>query len=136
QIQSLLKQVSLAVEYLLILVLIGGVLVLLATIYSSIDERILQGAILRTLGANRKQLRLNQWSEFALLGLMAGILALLGTEAICYSLYRYLLDLDYQVQWHLWAWLPISSALLIMCLVGLSTRKVASHSPVSVLRDS
>lgn len=136
QIQSLLKQVSLAVEYLLILVLIGGVLVLLATIYSSIDERILQGAILRTLGANRKQLRLNQWSEFALLGLMAGILALLGTEAICYSLYRYLLDLDYQVQWHLWAWLPISSALLIMCLGGLSTRKVASHSPVSVLRDS
>ncbi|KZZ77168.1 hypothetical protein A3766_28490 [Oleiphilus sp. HI0132] len=116
--------------------MIGGVLVLLATIYSSIDERILQGAILRTLGANRKQLRLNQWSEFALLGLMAGILALLGTEAICYSLYRYLLDLDYQVQWHLWAWLPISSALLIMCLVGLSTRKVASHSPVSVLRDS
>lgn len=136
QIQGLLKQVSLAVEYLLSLVLIGGILVLLATLYASIEERIMQGAILRTLGASRKQLRLNQWSEFALLGLIAGILSLLGTEAICFGLYNYLLDLDYQAQWFLWAWLPLSSALLIMILGAMTTRKVANQSPVNVLRDA
>ena len=136
QIQGLLKQVSLAVEYLLSLVLLGGILVLLATLYASIEERILQGAILRTLGANRQQLRLNQWSEFALLGLIAGILSLLGTEAICFGLYNYLLALDYHPQWQLWAWIPLSSALLIMSLGALSTRKVANQSPVSVLRDA
>lgn len=136
QIQGLLAQVSLAVEYLLSLVLLGGILVLLATLYASIEERIMQGAILRTLGASRKQLRLNQWSEFALLGLMAGVLSLLGTEAICFGLYNYLLDLDYQAQWHLWVWLPLCSALLIMLLGALTTRKVASQSPVNVLRDA
>jgi putative ABC transport system permease protein len=136
QIQGLLQQVSLAVEYLLLLVLLGGVLVLLATLYASIEERIMQGAILRTLGASRKQLRFNQWSEFALLGLIAGILALLGTEAICFGLYNYLLDLDYQIQWYLWTWLPFSSALLIMILGALATRKVASQSPVNVLRET
>lgn len=135
QIQNLLKQVSLAIEYLLSLVLIGGLLVLMAALHTSIDERILQGAILRTLGANRKQLRLNQWSEFALLGLIAGIMALLGAEALSYALYTQLLDLDYQVQWHLWAWLPLSAALLIMALGALATRKVAHQSPVTVLRE-
>jgi putative ABC transport system permease protein len=135
QIQNLLKQVSLAIEYLLSLVLIGGILVLMAALHTSIDERILQGAILRTLGANRKQLRLNQWSEFALLGLIAGVMALLGAEALSYALYTQLLDLDYQVQWQLWAWLPLSAALLIMALGAFATRKVANQSPVTVLRE-
>jgi len=135
QIQRLLEQVSLAVEYLLLLVLLAGILVLMAALHTSLDERIQQGAILRTLGASRAQLRLSQWSEFGLLGLIAGIIALTGAEAICFILYDKLFDLDYQVQWPLWLWLPLSSTLLITLLGALATRRVAKQPPIVVLRE-
>lgn len=135
QIQTLVNQVTLAVEYLLLLVLIAGLLVLSAALYSSLDERIHQGAILRTLGVSRANLRRKQWSEFAFLGLISGIIALLGAEVISFSLYTFLLDLDYKMQTSLWLWLPGSSALLIMVLGAYATRKVSQKSPVVVLRE-
>jgi len=135
QIQRLLEQVSLAVEYLLLLVLLAGILVLMAALHTSLDERIQQGAILRTLGASRAQLRLSQWSEFSLLGLIAGVIALAGAEAICLVLYNKLFDLDYQLQWPLWLWLPICSTLLITLLGALATRRVSKHPPIVVLRE-
>ena len=135
QIQGLVNQVSLAVEYLLLLVLLGGLLVLMAALYSSLDERIQQGAILRTLGASRANLRLKQWSEFAFLGLISGILALVGAEVISFSLYVFILDLDYQLQTTLWLWVPLASALLIMLLGAHATRKISQQAPIVVLRE-
>jgi putative ABC transport system permease protein len=135
QIQALLEQVSLAVEYLLLLVLIAGILVLMAALHASLDERIQQGAILRTLGASSRQLRLNQWSEFALLGFISGFIALSGTEAICFILYNHLFDLPYQAQWTLWLWLPWFSALLIMILGALATKKTLNQPPIVVINQ-
>lgn len=135
QIQTLVDQVTLAVEYLLLLVLIAGLLVLSAALYSSLDERIHQGAILRTLGVSKANLRYKQWSEFAFLGLISGAIALLGAELISFSLYTFLLDLDYQIQASLWLWVPVSSALLIMLLGAFATRKVSQQAPIVVLRD-
>lgn len=135
QIQTLVNQVTLAVEYLLLLVLIAGLLVLSAALYSSLDERIHQGAILRTLGVSKAKLRYKQWSEFAFLGLISGAIALLGAEVISFCLYTFLLDLDYKMQTSLWLWVPSSSALLIMLLGAFATRKVSQHPPIVVLRE-
>ncbi len=135
QIQSLVNQVSLAVEYLLFLVLLGGLLVLMAALYSSLDERIQQGAILRTLGASRNDLRRKQWSEFAFLGMISGTLALIGAELISFSLYTFLLDLDYSLQTSFWLWVPASSALLIMLLGAHATRRISQQPPIVVLRE-
>lgn len=135
QIQGLLQQVTLAVEYLLLLVLCAGLLVLMAALHASLDERVQTGAVLRTLGASRQQLRFIQWSEFAFLGLLAGALALTGADVICMILYTQLFDLIYQPQWQLWLWLPWCSALLIMVLAGITTRSVVSQPPIVVLRQ-
>lgn len=135
QIQTLVNQVTLAVEYLLLLVLFAGLLVLLAALYSSLDERIHQGAILRTLGSSKANLRKKQWSEFAFLGLISGVIALLGAEAISFCLYFFLLDLDYSMQVSFWLWVPVSSALLIMLLGAYTTRKVSQQPPIVVLRE-
>ena len=135
QIQTLVNQVTLAVEYLLLLVLIAGLLVLSAALYSSLDERIQQGAILRTLGVSKANLRYKQWSEFAFLGLISGAIALLGAELISFSLYTFLLELDYNMQISLWLWVPVSSALLIMLLGAFATRKVSQQPPIVVLRE-
>ncbi len=134
QIQGLLGQVTLAVEYLLVLVLLAGVLVLLAALHSSLDDRLQQGAILRTLGAKRQQLQLMQWLEFMLLGVLAGIIAVAGAEVICWVLYEKLFQMQYP--WHLnyWLWIPLSSGFLIALLANRSLTTVIKQPPLVILR--
>jgi putative ABC transport system permease protein len=134
QVQNLLGQVTLAVEYLLILVLLAGVLVLLAALHSSLDDRLQQGAVLRTLGAKRQQLQLMQWFEFILMGALAGIIAVAGAEIICWILYQRLFELEYP--WHLnyWFWLPAVSAILISALANRNLRSVINQPPLVILR--
>jgi putative ABC transport system permease protein len=134
QVQNLLGQVTLAVEYLLILVLLAGILVLLAALHSSLDDRLQQGAVLRTLGAKRQQLQLMQWFEFILLGALAGIIAVAGAEIICWILYQRLFELEYP--WHLdyWFWLPALSAILISALANRNLRSVIKQPPLVILR--
>jgi putative ABC transport system permease protein len=134
QVQTLLGQVTLAVEYLLILVLLAGVLVLLAALHSSLDDRLQQGAVLRTLGAKRQQLQLMQWFEFILMGALAGIIAVAGAEVICWILYQRLFELEYP--WHLnyWFWLPALSAILISALANRNLKSVINQPPLVILR--
>jgi putative ABC transport system permease protein len=134
QVQNLLAQVTLAVEYLLILVLLAGILVLLAALHSSLDDRLQQGAVLRTLGAKRQQLQLMQWFEFILLGALAGIIAVAGAEIICWILYQRLFELEYP--WHLnyWFWLPAVSAILISTLANRNLKSVINQPPLVILR--
>jgi putative ABC transport system permease protein len=134
QIQTLLGQVTLAVEYLLILVLLAGILVLIAALHSSLSDRLQQGAVLRTLGAKRQQLQLMQWFEFLLLGALAGIIAVAGAEAICWVLYQRLFELKYP--WHLsyWFWLPLGSAIMIALLANRNLVQVIKQPPLVILR--
>jgi len=134
QIQGLLSQVTLAVEYLLILVLVAGMLVLLAALHSSLDDRLQQGAVLRTFGAKRIQLQKIQWIEFLLLGALAGLLAVIGAEVICWLLYQRLFQIPYE--WHLsyWLWLPLVAAVLIAGLAHRSLTVVIDQPPLVILR--
>lgn len=134
QVQTLLAQVTLAVEYLLALVLLAGFLVLLAALHSSLDDRLQQGAVLRTLGAKRQQLRQMQWIEFLLLGALAGIIATVGAEIICWLLYQHLFQLEYQWHFQYWLWLPTISALLIASLAVRSLSPVIKQAPLVILR--
>jgi putative ABC transport system permease protein len=134
QIQGLLSQVTLAVEYLLILVLLAGLLVLIAALNSSLDDRLQQGAVLRTLGAKRQQLQRMQWYEFLLLGALAGLIAVAGAEVICWVLYQKLFELEYS--WHLsyWLYVPVVSALTIALLANRNLTHVIKQPPLVILR--
>src|SRR3546814_7401812 len=58
--------------------LAAGVLVLLAALQATASERRFESAVLRTLGAGRKQLRAAVLIEFAALGTMAALLAIIA----------------------------------------------------------
>lgn len=134
QVQSLLVQVTLAIEYLLVLVLFAGFLVLLAALYSSLDDRLQQGAILRTLGAKRQQLRSMQWIEFILVGGFAGIIATFGAEGICWLLYEYIFKLPYPWHFEYWILMPITVAIVIASLAVRSLTPVVKQPPLVILR--
>lgn len=134
QIKTLLQQITAAINYLLYFALVAGVLVLLAAVYASLDDRIYEGVLMRTLGAKRRFLRTMQFLEFSVLGLIAGIFALLLSESIRYGLYRYTLHIDYHIN-PLWLFMPLLASVSVALTAYVCLKNVVNKSPLLVLRE-
>ncbi|MDD1611213.1 MAG: FtsX-like permease family protein, partial [Methylococcaceae bacterium] len=113
QIKTILTQLTQAINYLLYFALLAGFTVLLAAVYATLDARIYEGALMRTLGVNRVFLRKTHFIEFSVLGLMSGLLAVLISEAIRYALYTQVIHIGYQPSFYLWGFIPLTAALLV-----------------------
>jgi putative ABC transport system permease protein len=135
QVRRILEQVTLAVEYVLIFVLLAGFAVLYAALQASLDERLYEGALLRTLGASRSQLRSGHLAEYALLGALAGMFAAGGAELTAFILYKQVFHLAYSIKWQLWLLLPVIGAVLIGVAGFWGTRQVVRKSPLLVLNN-
>ncbi|QLF94752.1 ABC transporter permease [Pseudomonas sp. ABC1] len=134
QLRSILQQVSLAVEYILLFVLAAGLAVLFAGLQATLDERMRQGALLRALGARRNLLLKARAGEFGLLGASSGLLAAIGCEIVSALLYRFAFELAWQP--HPWLLLlPLLGAVLVGGAGLLGTRRTLSASPLSILRE-
>ncbi|MEE2798196.1 MAG: FtsX-like permease family protein [Pseudomonadota bacterium] len=133
QIRDILRQVTLAVEYVLLFVLLAGMTVLFAALQATLDERLYQGALLRTLGAGRALLRRASWMEFLLLGLMSGLMAVVAAELATWALYRFALNLDWAPHLLFWLLTPSAAALLIGCAGVWGTRAVLQQSPMRLI---
>ena len=135
QVKKILDQVGVAIEYVLGFVLTAGFAVLFSALQATLDERLFEGALLRALGANRKQLRSGHFAEYFSLGVLAGLMAALGTEIIAYLLYSLIFHLDYQFKWQLWLMCPLLGGLIIGCVGFWATRKISQQSPVIIFRE-
>ena len=134
QVQTIIAQVTSAIELISVLVLLCGALVLLACVNASLDERFHENAILRTLGAGRKLILTSLLIEFASIGLVAGLIATIGAEASVYYLQEEVFEQEFSL--HYWVWIagPLLGMLIIAGLGVNSTRRVVNISPLNVLR--
>jgi len=135
QVQRIISQVTLAIELVLVLIVGSGGLVLLASIQASMDERMKQHAILRTLGASRRLILGSLAIEFCALGFFAGILATVGSEITVFMLETEIFELDYQMNPELWVLGPVVGVVLIGAVGTVATRRVVDTPPASVLRE-
>lgn len=135
QFQTILRQVTSAIEYVLLLALAAGFTVLFAAVRATLDERIYEDVLLRTMGASRRLLRNAQWVEFAALGFLAGVLASAISEVIAWILFSRVFDLTYRFHWETWLATPVLGALAIGLAGYLNTRSVVKNSPMRVLRE-
>ncbi len=134
QFQRITDQVSRAVEFVFLFAIAAGLVVLFAAISSTQDERVFEGAILRTLGADRRQLAILQLAEFLAIGLLAGTIASAGAVALAMVLADRVLGIAYDFHWGL----PLAGILIggagvsIAGLIG--TRRAVSSPPLQTLR--
>ncbi|MCB1645222.1 MAG: FtsX-like permease family protein [Pseudomonadales bacterium] len=135
QIQTIIAQVTLAIELVLLLILISGAMVLLASIQASMDERLKQQAILRTLGASQRLVMGSLLIEFCALGFFAGVLAFIGAEVTVFALETQIFELTYEINPQIWILGPVTGMVLIGLVGMLATRKVVRVSPTIVLRE-
>jgi putative ABC transport system permease protein len=136
QVQGLVSQVTVAVEYVLVFALLAGVAVLFSAVYAGIDERVYSSCILRTLGAGRNVIRQNQCVEFASIGFMAGLLGAVSAESVLFLLYEQILDLPYRFSWQILVFSPVLGAGLIALLGLWCTRRTVTESPLVLIREN
>lgn len=135
RVRGIIGQVAGAVRWVLVFSLLAGALVLAAALSTTQRERQHEAALLRTLGAHRRQLRMAAACEFALLGLVAAVTAALGAAGSGVWLARSVFDMPHFVP----PVLPILAstvvaAILVMLLGLIGTRRVTRTPPLDLLR--
>jgi putative ABC transport system permease protein len=135
QLKTILTQLTQALNYLLYFALLAAFTVLFASVYTTLDNRIQEGALMRTLGANSRFLRKTQLIEFSVLGLISGAIAVVISETLIFALYRWVMQMDYHPDFHLWAAIPVSGAIIIGLAGCWGVRSVINQSPIQVLRN-
>lgn len=135
QFKTILAQVSHAILYLSYFALMAAFTVLFSSVYSTLDDRIQEGALMRTLGADRRFLRKTQWLEFSVLGFISGILAVVIAEVLIYALYHRVMHMDYRPHYDWWGWIPLAGAFLVGTAGCWGVRSVVNKSPMQVLRE-
>ncbi len=136
QIREIMDRASLAVQYVFLFTLAAGVVVLLAAVQSTRDERRYESAMLRTLGASRTTVLQGIAAEFCALGCLAGILAAVGASVIGMVLARRLFSLEYHFDPLVWAVGLVCGTLLVGISGTLATRRVVTTPPIVSLREN
>ncbi len=135
QIRDIMDRASLAVQYVFLFTLAAGVVVLLAAVQSTRDERRYESAILRTLGASRTTVLQGVAAEFSALGFLSGTLAAFGATGVGWALARWLFSLQFTLDPWVWVVGLVCGTVLVGLSGALATRRVINTPPVHTLRD-
>jgi putative ABC transport system permease protein len=136
QVQRVLDQVIRAVEFLFGFALAAGLVVLVAAVGATREERAREFAIMRAMGAASSLLRQVQRAELAGVGLLAGALASVAGIAVGWALARYV----FEFTWTAAPWVPLVGALagavLALGAGWWSLREVLTRPVMATLRDA
>ena len=134
QLRMVIAQVSVAVEFILILVVLAGSLVLVAQVQASMEERERELAILRTLGAKGSLLRNSVLFEFVALGAIAGVMASMAMELGVYILQSQVFDMSVTLHPSYWALGIFAGASFVGFIGLLSCWRLLNMSSVTLIR--
>lgn len=134
RIQAIVGQVTRAIEFILSLTLVSGLIVLIASIQATIDERMRESAMLRALGAKQNMVLGALAIEFLFIGAIAGLLGAIGAQAALYFLQTELFAMEFKPNWLVFTLGPVVGAAIIGVVGLLFTRRVVRVPPLSILR--
>jgi putative ABC transport system permease protein len=136
QVRDVMDKAALAVQYVFMFTLAAGLMVLLAAVQSTSDERRYESAMLRTLGASRSVVFKGVAAEFISLGLLSGLVAAAGASAAGYLLAREIFNLKYVPDPTVWFAGIVGGAALVGISGVLAARSVVTQPPVTTLRQA
>ena len=110
-------------------------MVLLTGIYSTLDERLRESALLRSFGAKRAFVQRVLLVEFATIGLIAGLFASIAAEVCLYFIQTNLFNSAYAPSMKMWLATPLLSMLVISTIGYWATVKTTHVPPAQALKQ-
>jgi len=135
-VQDIVDRASLAVRFVAGFAIFGGLIVLASSVAGTRFRRMREVAILKTVGASRSMLVRIFSTEFATIGIVAGLTgSVLGTGLSVILISR-LLDTPYHFMW-----IPAAAATAITAVLTVSAGWIASYGvlsqkPLEILRNA
>ena len=134
-VSEIVGQVGWVIRFMALFTVLTGIIILFGTILSGKRNRIEESVLLRTLGASEAQILRILTTEYAMLGLFAGLAGALLSGVATWMLAIYVFELDYLTR--IW---PMAAAMAVLVsftvIVGLlMSRGIARHPPLEILRS-
>ena len=134
QLRQIIEQVSLSLTLVLVLVVLASSLVMIAQTEAGMATRQRELAVLRTFGASGWLLRMATGLEFAILGAIAGLLAVIVAEFTLYLLKTQVFELNVYMHWEWWGIAPVCGALIVALLGVWRCRQLLNKSCGELLK--
>ncbi|NRA84555.1 MAG: FtsX-like permease family protein [Gammaproteobacteria bacterium] len=135
KLRQIIDQVSLALTYIMLLVICDRTLVLLVQVQVSYQQRHQDLVILRTLGASKKLLKRAIAIEFLIIGALAGIIATLTTEVALWLIQTYVIKMPWSPHPLLWLFTTLGASLVVALVGTKACHQLTKLSPSELIRN-
>lgn len=132
---KIIENFVLAISFVGSFVILTGILILIGSVALTKSQRIYENAILKTLGARRLTLSTILFTEYVVLGVLAGIIGAVFSTALSFAVTKYILKISWEFDFGLMILGVLATAVIVM-LVGIAASfGVILKKPLSVLRS-
>jgi len=135
KLKEIIEQVSLALSYIMVLVICASILVLLVQIQASYQQRHQDLVILRTLGAGKKLLKRAIAIEFLISGALAGFIAALTTELALWLLQTFVIEMQWQPHPMLWLGATVIGSVFVALIGTRACKDLTQLPPNELIRN-
>jgi putative ABC transport system permease protein len=134
-VRSVVIQITYVIQFLAAFSIFAGVIILASSIAGTRYRRIREVVVLKTLGATRRRIATVFSIEFAVLGLVAGIVGVLFANIIARVILTRAMMVSYHVQWG-WAAAALAGTAGLTVATGwLASHRILGRKPLEVLRE-
>ncbi|HEU4597568.1 MAG TPA: FtsX-like permease family protein [Pyrinomonadaceae bacterium] len=133
-VNRILSNITLAVSFIGGFVFLSGALILIGSIAMTKFQRVYEAAVLKTLGAKRKILLAIMLVEYGLLGLVAGLIGAAASNALSYTVARFVFEIPWKFAAGVNLWGVAATVLLVGTVGALSSFDVLTRKPLGILR--
>jgi len=128
EVQYIIQKMSVAIDFVFIFILLAGLLVLASSLSSTLESRMYENAIIRTLGASAKTLRYSLLVEFIVVAVLSALVGLVIAESVSAVLYQQVFNLTYALHPYLWVLTTVVAVILIASMGLLFVNRIFTHS--------
>ncbi len=134
-LDEVLSKISFAIRFMALFSILTGLVVLISSIILSKFQRIRESVLLRSLGANRRQILAINAYEYLFLGALATLTGVLTSVGAVWALARYSFKIPFRADLISLIQIPVFLTLLVVVIGLLNSREVLNRSPLEVLRS-
>jgi putative ABC transport system permease protein len=133
-VRAVVVQITYVIQFLAAFSIFAGVVILASSIAGTRYRRIREVVVLKTLGATRRRIVTVFSIEFAVLGLVAGVVGVFFANVIARVLLKRM-TVSYHFQWD-WALIAlVGTAALTVATGWMASHRILGRKPLEVLRE-